>query len=239
MKLLPTLILLCFLVTEKAFTQDTLYFRLSNPWNTVKSASGEYIRKCIKEADHYHVWDYNKKNLLVTESFYTDTNFTKKLFCHKYYDEKSGLLSQSRCYENGRLHGYFVSYGPQGDTTDFDVYQQGEVVKSWSAKPATEELDLVFVEEPAEFPGGRKAWYEYLGENLEYPRSARNLKGEVLLKFIISPKGIIETVEVIKSLHPSLDKEAIRVIKKSPRWKPARQNGKQVQTTMTMPIVFG
>lgn len=239
MKLFTILILFSFLTTDKASAQDTLYFRLSNPWNTVKSANGEYTRKCIKEADHYHVWDYNKKNQLVTESFYTDTNFTKKLFCHKYYDEKSGLLSQSRCYENGRLHGYFVSYGLQGDTTDYDVYQQGEVIKSWSAKPPTGEPDFTLYEEAAEFPGGRKAWYEYLGDNLEYPKSAQNVKGEVLVKFIISPKGTIETVEVLKSLHPALDKEAIRVIKKSPRWKPAKQNGKQVQTTMTMPIVFG
>ena len=71
-----------------AFGSDTLYFRLSNPWNTIKDPKGSYLRKCVKENDYYHVWDYNRRNILVAESYYADTFFKKKLLCHKYFNEQ-------------------------------------------------------------------------------------------------------------------------------------------------------
>jgi TonB family protein len=231
-------IFIAILISHRAYSEDTLFFKLSNPWNTVKDANGKYVRKCVKENDYFHVWDYNR-NILVTESFYSDTNFARKLFCHKYFNETKGFLEQSRCYQNGRLHGYFVSYSPNGDTTDYDIYENGSVIKSWSSQPQNSKPTFVMNEEPAEFPGGQRAWLDFLSSNLQYPDSLQNIKGQVLLKFVISPKGTIETVEVIKSLHSILDQEAIRVIRKSPKWKPAKQNGKKVQTIITQPIGFG
>ncbi|MDI3319288.1 energy transducer TonB [Pinibacter soli] len=244
MKSQTLLFALLVLTSAKVFASDTLYFRLSNPWNTVKDPKGIYLRKCVKENDYFHVWDYNNKNVLVTESFYSDTNFTKKLFCHKYYDEEKKYLSQTRCYDGGRLHGYFVSYNEKGDTTDYDIYEHGDVIKSWSLHPEEEErLNAEFArnEVAAQFPGGEKAWYKYLGDNLKIPKELenQNIKGVVILKFTIAPTGKIEAVEIIKSLNPLLDEEAVRVVRKSPKWKPAKQNGKKVQTTITQPITFG
>jgi TonB family protein len=239
MRLQQSLIFITIFFFHKVYAQDTLYFKLSNPWNTVKDKNGKYIRKCIKENDYYHAWDYNSTNVLVTESFYSDTNFTRKLLCHKYFNETKGFLEQSRCYQNGRLDGYFVSYNERGDTTDYDIYKNGDVIKSWSSQTQDATPTFIMNEEPAEFPGGQKAWLEYIANNLKYPDSLQNIKGQVLLRVVISPKGTIETVEVIKSLHPLLDKEAIRIINKSPKWKPAKQNGKRVKMTITQPINFG
>ena len=240
---LPFFFLILF-ISLKVYSTDTLFFKLSNPWNTVKDPKGEYLRKCLKENNYLHVWDYNSKNVIVTESFYSDTNFTTKLFCHKYFNETKKYLEQTRCYDGGRLHGYFVLYDEKGDTTDYDIYEHGTAIKSWSLHPEEEEkLNAKFakIEIPAEFPGGEKAWYKYLGDNLKIPKQLenQNIKGELILKFIITPTGKIETVEIIKSLTPILDEEAIRVIRKSPKWKPAQQNGKKVQATRTQPITFG
>jgi TonB family protein len=226
----------------KSFCTDTLYFRLSNPWNTVKNPNGNYLRKCVKEDDYYHVWDYNDKNILVAEGFYSDTNFNKKLQCHKYFNEIKAYLEQTRCYENGRPNGYFVSYNEKGDTTDYSIYNNGDLTKSWSSKPQDPgPSTFILNEEYAEFPGGKSAWLEYLSKNLQYPSSliSQNIKGQVILKFVVNAKGSIEHVEVIKSLHPDLDREAKRVIEKSPKWKPAKQNGRNVQTTITQPLNFG
>ncbi|MBS1755482.1 MAG: energy transducer TonB [Bacteroidetes bacterium] len=239
MKLKTATFFLTLFISSTVFGGDTLYFRLSNPWNTVKSPTGKYLRKCIKENNYYHSWDYNSNNILVTESFYSDTNFTKKLFCHKYFNEKKGYLEQTRCYENGRLSGYFVDYNEKGDTTAYQLYDNGVVIKEWSSEPQSNVAPFVMNEDPAEFPGGETAWREYLGNNLKYPDSLQNIKGQVLLKFIVNPKGTIESVEIIKSLHPLLDQEAIRVIMNSPKWRPAKQNGKKVQATRTQPINFG
>lgn len=231
---------LTFFICTKVSANDTLYFRLSNPWNTVKSSVGNYLRKCVKENDYYHCWDYNSKNILVTESFYSDTNFTRKLLCHKYFNETVGFLEQTRCYQNGRLHGYFVGYNEKGDTTAYQVYDNGALVKEWSSKPVNDSKDFEKVEEPAEFPGGQPAWLSYLGDNIKYPKSVKKEKisGQVIAKVVVDPTGHVKTVEIVKSLHPLLDKEVIRVIKKSPKWKPAKQNGRHVSSTFTQPIIF-
>ena len=64
------------------------------------------------------------------------------------------------------------------------------------------------------------------------------ISGQVVAKIYIDPIGTINNVEIIKSLHPLLDEEAIRVIKSSPKWEPAKQNGKAVQMTFNQTINF-
>lgn len=231
---------LTLLISSTVLGSDTLYFRLSNPWNTVKSPTGKYLRKCIKENDYYHVWDYNSNNIMVTESFYSDTNFTKKLFCHKYFNETNGILQQSRCYENGRLHGYFVGYDSQGDTTSYQVYENGAVVKEWNSNQNDKGVVFDKLEKTAKFPGGQSSWLKYLSDNLVYPNELKqqNISGQVLARIHIDATGEVKKVEILKSLHPLLDKEVIRVIMKSPKWKPAKQNGKNVPMYISQPVTF-
>ena len=240
MTLKTPLLLLLLIICATAFANDTLYFRLSNPWNTVKSPTGQYLRKCIKENDYYHCWDYNGRNILVTESFYTDTTFGRKLKCHKYFNETKGFLEQTRCYENGRLHGYFVDYNAKGDTTAYQVYENGAATKEWRSDATESTQVFQMVETTAEFPGGRSAWLSYLGDNLQYPKKLKKEKvsGQVIAKVFVDPTGVVSNVEIVKSLHPLLDEEVVRVIKGSPKWKPATQNGKTVQMTFNQPITF-
>jgi TonB family protein len=240
MTLKPPLLLLLLFICATVFANDTLYIRLSNPWNTVKSPTGKYLRKCIKENDYYHCWDYNGNNNLITESFYSDTTFNRKLLCHKYYSETKGFLEQTRCYENGRLHGYFVDYNAKGDTTAYQVYENGAVTKEWSSEANENTQVFQMVETTAEFPGGRSAWLTYLGGNLKYTKALRKEKisGQIIAKVFVDPTGTVSNVEIIKSLHPLLDEEVIRVMKGSPKWKPATQNGKAVQMMFNQPITF-
>lgn len=235
-KTLPFIIIL--FISSALFANDTLLFRLSNPWNTVKSPTGDYLRKCVKEKDYYHVWDYNRNAVMVTESFYSDTNFTRKLFCHKYFDETTGILEQSRCYENGRLHGYFVGYNSKGDTTFYSIYENGALIKEWSSEPEEKLTMPIPVEQPAKFPGGETAWQKYLNNNLTHPKGAENVSGQVIVRIKIDNTGMVKEVEIVQNLHPLIDEEVIRVLMKSPKWKPAKQNGKKVPTFITQPITF-
>jgi len=196
------------------------------------------LRKCVKENDYYHAWDYNSDNVLITESYYSDTNFTRKLFCHKYFNEKKGFLEQTRCYENGRLHGYFVDYNEQGDTTAYQVYKNGDLLKEWSRDDSTRVVE--FNEERASFPGGSEAWINYLSDNIRYPKALKKQKisGQMVVEVHLDPTGTVKDVEIIKSLHFLLDEEVIRVIKRSPKWNPAKQNGNTVPFTFKQPINF-
>lgn len=108
--------------------------------------------------------------------------------------------------------------------------------------PANEE-DVVFmvVEEMPQFPGGQQALFRYLSENVKYPVIAQEngIQGRVICQFIVDKDGSITNVEVVKSGgDASLDKEAVRVIKSMPNWKPGKQRGKPVRVKYTVPVNF-
>ena len=96
------------------------------------------------------------------------------------------------------------------------------------------------VEEMAEFPGGEQALYMFLASNLRYPSDAQEqgAQGKVICQFVIEKNGSIKEVSVLKSIHPSLDKEAVRILKSMPKWKPGKQGGKPVRVRFTLPISF-
>ncbi len=94
-----------------------------------------------------------------------------------------------------------------------------------------------YVEEMPEFKGNV---FEFLSENLKYPTIAQEigLQGKVTCQFVVNKDGSITDVVVVKGVDPSLDKEAIRVIKSMPNWKPGRLNGKPVRVRFTLPVRF-
>lgn len=108
--------------------------------------------------------------------------------------------------------------------------------------PPTEEEDEIFlvVEEFPEPHGGIATFYEYVAENLKYPRQARRegIKGKVFLQFIIDKDGSLTNVKVVKGIGFGCDEEAVRVVSSAPRWKPGKQRGKAVKVKMTLPIKF-
>ncbi|MBF1067764.1 MAG: energy transducer TonB, partial [Porphyromonadaceae bacterium] len=96
------------------------------------------------------------------------------------------------------------------------------------------------VEEQPEFIGGQDAFRKFLQNNLRYPERAADegIQGRVMVRFIVERDGSVSAVEVAKGVDPDLDKEAVRVVKALPKWKPGRQQGKAVRTRYMLPIVF-
>ena len=96
------------------------------------------------------------------------------------------------------------------------------------------------VEDMPAFPGGMEAMIQFISSNIQYPADAKKQKvdGRVLVNFVVEKDGSITEVKVVKPTFPSLDAEAIRVVKAMPKWKPGYQNGKAVRVQFTMPINF-
>lgn len=96
------------------------------------------------------------------------------------------------------------------------------------------------VEQMPEFPGGMTAYMKWLTKNLKYPDIARDqrLQGKVIVQFIVNKDGTIADAKVVKSVTPSLDREAMRVIRMMPAWKPGIQDDKPCRTMIAVPIVF-
>jgi|AGTN01.2.fsa_nt_gi TonB family C-terminal domain len=107
---------------------------------------------------------------------------------------------------------------------------------------AADDEDDIFtiLEEQPEFPGGNEALARFLNDNLYYPLSAREnqIEGRVLMNFIIEKDGRINHIEIVDSINPLLDDEAIRAIRSMPKWKPGKRKGQPVRVRVTLPIVF-
>jgi protein TonB len=106
-----------------------------------------------------------------------------------------------------------------------------------------EDYDKTFtkVEIESEFPGGAAAWLRYMNKNLRYPDDAVNneIQGTVVVQFIVDKEGVVSDVQAISGPeNGGLREEAVRVIKKSGKWTPAVQNGRQVKSYKKQPIVF-
>ena len=103
---------------------------------------------------------------------------------------------------------------------------------------ATKVFDVV--EEMPSFPGGNAALMSYLNSNTKYPVVAQEngVQGRVIISFVVERDGSISDVKVARSVDPSLDREAQRVVKSMPRWTPGKQNGQTVRVKYTVPVVF-
>lgn len=97
-----------------------------------------------------------------------------------------------------------------------------------------------YAEKMPEYIGGMEALYTFLSNNLVYPEVARRkgIEGSVLIEFVVEKDGSISNVKALTSLSPECDAEAIRVIKKLPKWKPGEQMGKPVRVYYNIPIRF-
>ena len=108
--------------------------------------------------------------------------------------------------------------------------------------PKPEVSNKVFdvVEEMPSFPGGQAALMSFLSSNIKYPVVAQEngVQGRVIVGFVVERDGSITDVKVMRSVDPSLDREAQRVVRAMPRWKPGKQNGSAVRVKYTVPVVF-
>lgn len=142
------------------------------------------------------------------------------------------------------------------DSIGNDGYYAGEIIDSLVRTPSiTSNIDpdipivgevtdatneVPFVDTPATFPGGEQKLMEWIFANLQItPLMAESdVTGRVIITFIVKADGSIGDVEVLKSLHPHYDQEAVRVVKSLPKFTPATTNGKAVDFKYTLPILF-
>jgi TonB family protein len=129
-----------------------------------------------------------------------------------------------------------------------DGWNKGAVSQSREKKFADkqeqkreEETIFSHVEVPPSFPGGEKEMVKWLSDNIKYPTivTEQGIQGHVVIRVVIRSDGSITDIEVQRSLDPNCDKEAIRVVKKMPKWNPGEQNGNVVSVYYLLLINFG
>ena len=113
--------------------------------------------------------------------------------------------------------------------------QNGNAVQGKDAEYAFEQLEV-----KPEYPNGNEGLGKYLSENIKYPKKAlkNGVSGKVFVQFVIDKTGKVTNVVAVRGVEKSLDKEAVRVIKSMPKWKPGMKDGQPVKVKYTIPINF-
>ena len=120
------------------------------------------------------------------------------------------------------------------EKNDYKIMLQKEGTNPNTSKP----YDVVEV--MPQFPGGSSKLFEFLSMNIKYPAEAEknDVQGRVIATFVVEKDGEISNAKVVKSVHPALDAEALRVINSMPKWIPGMQNGEAVRVKYTVPVTF-
>ena len=152
--------------------------------------------------------------------------------------EEQEIKSQDELQETNTAIGAFNVEG--NDETGGEVLKAKEVIAEPEPPKVEETKVFDVVEEMPQFPGGQAALLEYLAKNIKYPVVAEEngVQGRVIVTFVVERDGSITDVRVVKSVDPSLDKEAARVVKSMPKWQPGKQNGSAVRVKYTVPVQF-
>ncbi|MCI6550540.1 MAG: TonB family protein [Prevotella sp.] len=148
------------------------------------------------------------------------------------------IKTQDQLMENKAAIGSFDVKG--NDDANGEVLKAKEVIAQ--PEPPKQEENKVFdvVEQMPSFPGGNSALMEYLHNNVKYPVVAQEngVQGRVVVSFVVEKDGSITDVRVVRSVDPSLDREASRVVSSMPRWIPGKQNGSAVRVKYNVPVSF-
>jgi protein TonB len=123
------------------------------------------------------------------------------------------------------------------DETMIDV---APVIETVEEEEVEEQIYFNIIEEPAEFPGGDKALYNFISKSVKYPVIAQEngIEGKVYVKFVVDENGNASSAEILRGVDTSLDSEALRVINSLPRFKPGKQRGKAVKVYYNAVINF-
>ena len=153
---------------------------------------------------------------------------------------KNEVMDMDAQKEDNTARGVVTQEGSD-DADKFKAVQEQVVVKEPEpeVKPKEEEI-FVAVEQAAEFPGGQGALMKWLSNNIRYPESAQqnDIQGRVIVKFVVEKDGSIGAATILKGVDKDLDREALRVVKRMPKWQPGKNNGVAVRSYFNLPVTF-
>lgn len=245
---------ICFLSNIIVTAQDTVFLNKNyqpvvkdSTWSFYKVKTASQINDTSVNIETTYNETGKRKNKTITMEWERPVTYTLKPGEKRHVTEKvisdyyeNGQLRKRYKEMNNKLHGSFLVYYPNGSLKRYDSYYEGDIYTKRCY--GTNGLDTTWYEyeKSPEFPGGDYARLKFLHDNIKYPAVARenDISGIVYIKFIISKTGELSNFKIIKSVHPALDKEALRVLKLMPNWIPAYVDGKPIECEFRHPVAF-
>ncbi|WP_247232222.1 energy transducer TonB [Telluribacter sp. SYSU D00476] len=235
-----TLCFCCLLcISFKGLCQtDTLYCFYDGDWTQITDSSrAEYKRVVYNYGNEYwHVIDYYKNGQVYKEGRFLEEGLKKP---HGIFEEyyPSGRLESKMTFMAGRPINEAIVYYENGQ---IDIYRKYNNMGSLLEERYYKEDGSESIVEKPEFPGGISAMYNYLSANIKYPKSLgkKNIMGRVVVTFVVETDGSLQDIAIRESPHDAFSKEALRVVKSMPQWKPGARDQKAVQVKFNLPVNF-
>ena len=153
-------------------------------------------------------------------------------------------FDESEQVENGVIGGDSFAHASETEKVTSAVKNTAEIgekaVESSDPKKVFKGKVYDLVDEMPSFPGGLEELYKWIDNNVQYPAVAREngIEGRVILKFIVEKDGSLSDSTVIHSVHPIVDREALRLVGQMPKWNPGKRAGIPVRVRYCLPIKF-
>ncbi len=249
---------ICSAQSEKI---DTVYF--TEDWNETTKANAFFYRLIKNGNNLYLVQDYYKNKVLQMEGSFTSLHPELYEGYFKYFNEKGVLIKEGEFkknleegewklyYDNGKsmrvenylhgnLEGNLKGYYPNTKLRREEEYKNGKLLKGSCYTSKGKDTTFYASYQTPEFTGGLVALKKYLLDNVKYPKDAleKGIEGNVFIKFTVTARGNIENAYVQKTVYPSLDAEALRLVTQMPKWQPGKKNDMPQKVVFNIPIPF-
>lgn len=222
------------------------YYVFDANWKACKTEDAVYFASLEKLNDTAWQWkNYNFSGPLISIETYKDE---KAAIPHGYFAwfDSNGLIDSAGFTNEGKKDKTWYYYTDTLSVWQIMEYDKGKLISSKDQAMLTEErrnndsIGLRPGDKEAIIKGGDKAWIKYLQNNLKVPERAEKLGigGTTRIFFMVDSDGTTKNIRVYKSVEYSLDEEAIRLIRESPKWEPAQQSGKPVKAYRIQPITY-
>lgn len=219
------------------FTPDSLGFKMHQyRMNDSLKLIGHFKSIAPNEVRDGQFVEYMESGDVLEETFYV--NGSKSGVNNRYYPGgKAWFIGE---FTAGLQIGEHRWFNEDGSKHRIEKYSNGKLIEGFCYTKSGDDTTYFPEEEMAEFPGKQEALYKFIAKNVKYPKECieKEIEGRVFVKFVIDQKGYIKDSQIIRSVHPLLDAEALRVVNSMPKWKPALMEGKPVKVEFKLPISF-
>lgn len=223
--------------------KDDIFYLWDSAWNNVpkvEKASFFTRVRFVNDTCWQHL-NYRIGGPLITLEEYKDRE--GKLAHGRFsYMRATGSVDSMGHVVNGMLHGTWYFFNDSGTVIMKKEYSLGRLATTWNASDEKNEKSETIKNQGIEssFPGPSGSWGQYLVKNMMYPESAvsKEIQGTVIVVFMVDVEGKILDEYLVRSVEFTLDDEAFRLIRQSPKWIPAVQNGRKVKSYKKQPIEF-
>lgn len=213
---------------------DTIWY--NKKWEKTDRTNKHYYRVIQHDTTTsavFFVQDFYPSGQLQMKGYYSSLSPEKRDGSFTWWFQ-NGSVQREAVYKNDTIV----------KLTDWDengkIVRQQEYVKTLTYLDGEAIYDLKSIEVAPEFPRGKSALFAFISDNLQYPKEAaeNDIQGKVVVMFVVDRKGKVRNPEIFQGVHELLDQEALRVIGVMPKWKPGKQEGKNVNVRFALPITF-